>query len=134
VLRIRKEQMHVFDLAQEQRFVDRMQQHLARWLPSQYHRAGPDETRGFVREGLERARAHGIHSTRGVARYLRVAFIFGLDFERDPQHAWAATILESEALPPEERAVQLHQAAVQILREPASGPGAGVEPTGAGPG
>lgn len=117
MLVIRDAQMGVFAQEMERSHEERLLEHLARWLPAMYQRVGPEGTRALIRASAARAGAYGVLSKRGVARYLRLQFAFGAEFERDPRHPWAMEILADAARMPEQRMADFYVAAIDRFRE-----------------
>ncbi len=75
--------------------------------------AGHDDAaaRALFRDGIDRARAHGVVLGWGVCVYVALMLALGRDFERD--HGWAAELLTAEGDPHE----RIERLLDQALRE-----------------
>ena len=91
MLRIRPEQMSVFDEHMRRSFEARLVAHVAKRFRPECALAGEDATRARVRAGIERAVACGVTIEADVARYIELMYQFGDGFDQSP---WAAPILQ----------------------------------------
>jgi hypothetical protein len=105
---IRPKQMQAFSDAAVAHFEDEMLNHLKGFAPKHCEIMGDDGVRQLIRLGMERARGHNLTNRGPVRLYLELMFLFGSDFDTDPQLRWVAEILGQ---PGEEmtRADLLHQ-------------------------
>lgn len=93
MLRIRPEQMEALEQAAVRRFETETARHLSTFAPEHSEILGEEGVRKVVGLGIERARRYGF-TNRGPARfYVEMMFLFGSDFDTDPQLPWAAQIL-----------------------------------------
>lgn len=98
---IRREQLDLFARRARKSFEDRLFSHLHRRWPKRCARLGPDAVRQSIRRGAARARRYGFVSEIEVASYVDLMYALSLGFDRSPETAWAAEILndlESPAL------------------------------------
>ncbi len=95
---IRQAQMGALADHVSRTFEDRMVAHLNKCFPSECRERGDPEVRAWIRYGIERASAYGITAQRDVCKYIDLMFVFGRDFDRDPNLPWAASILNDRAL------------------------------------
>jgi hypothetical protein len=97
---IREEQREVFRRAQAERFVDKALSDLRRRFPDEVSSLGDDATRASIREGMERAEAHGIEMEIDVIRFIRFMFLLGRGFDDDPRYPWVREVLDDAHLAP----------------------------------
>jgi hypothetical protein len=98
MLVIRKEQMEVFEQAALRTFEDQMVEHLKEFAPKHCEVLGESGVRQVVRLGMERARRYGFTNRGPVRFYLESMFLFGSDFDTDPQLPWAGEILKDPTI------------------------------------
>jgi hypothetical protein len=96
---LRKEQLNAFDRRAESAFETSVRTHLHKFFPQTCARLGKTELDAVVNEGLERARHYGIASGPDIALFLDMMFLFGRQFDQDPAHRWAASILTASISP-----------------------------------
>lgn len=72
-------------------FVVAMRSHLRSGYPERCGSMSDDELTGLIREGMERARSHGIEIDFDIQRYLELMVVLGPRFDRELD--WAAAIL-----------------------------------------
>jgi hypothetical protein len=110
-LRVYGAQITSFEEAAIQAFVDRMVLHLTRFFPRESAAMGDAALRALIREGIDRAAAHGVVTQRETCKYLTLMVAFGRDFDRAP---WAAAILGDAAIAsPFKRVARLYEAAIR---------------------
>jgi len=105
MLRIRKEQLQLFQDQARVVFEERVSANLQECFPDECNALGPQGLRETVRVAIERAESHGLETEYDVQRYCNVAFALGLDF--DTQFAWAAELLADTELAAESRVSEL---------------------------
>jgi hypothetical protein len=109
MLKIRKEQMAVFEQEAAQKFEDHMVQHLREFAPSHFKILEEAEIRKIIQYGINRAQSNNLRSERSIKVYIETMFMLGSGFASDPQYPWAAEILNDESVPIEaERIDKLH--------------------------
>ncbi len=93
MLRIRPAQVQAFERAALRRFEDEMVGHLAKFAPKHSEILGEEGVRKVIRLGFERADKYGLTNRGPMRSYIELMFMFGSDFDTDPQLPWAAQIL-----------------------------------------
>jgi hypothetical protein len=112
MLTIRKEQMAVFGTLGQKAFEDRMLAHLEKVFPEQSAVRGEPKLRETIQYGTQRAAAHRIISERDVCKYIDLMILYGRDFDKDPNHPWAQSILQNQAIrDPTSKIERLYRAA-----------------------
>lgn len=103
---------------------DEMVESMQRFAPRLFQVRGPEPFRTVIRQGLARARAHGL-STRGPVRlFIETMASLGHRFDEDPQLPAIAAALRPSADPEKERAQQLYRAILDTI-DRVLGPGGG---------
>jgi len=69
----------------------------------------------FVAHVCDRAESHGLSSYRDLAKYADVAMALGRDFDTDPAHPWARSLLADKSIAADIRADLLCQNALMRL-------------------
>lgn len=109
MLIIRQSQMEVFEQAALQRFENDMVVHLNAFAPKHCKVIGEPAVRTGIRLGIERAGQYGLANRGPVRFYIELMFMYGCDFDSDPQHSWANDVLRSRDIPDQmTRAEQLY--------------------------
>lgn len=116
MLVIREEQMQAFAQNAKERFEAETVQHISLFAPRQFEILGEKTIHRIVSLGMERAEGYGF-TNRGPARfYIELMFMFGSDFDTDPQYPWAAELLAGQNSSDQmNRADQLHQRALHYI-------------------
>lgn len=97
--------------------------HLAKYAPKHCEVIGEDAVRAAIRLGMDRARTYGLTNRGPVRFYLESMFMFGSDFDTDPQFSWATAILNDGRLSDQmAKADRLYETAMAFVDEIA-GPG-----------
>lgn len=96
MLRISKHQQSALEATGVERYIDASRAFLAQHFPRLYELRGPDKTRAWVREGIERARAYGIGDARDIRRFVVLLYARGIGFEDAPDNGWMRDILTNE--------------------------------------
>jgi len=117
MLRIRKEQNDELAKVALKRFEDGMVIHLNECFPEECKALGAEATRATIRYGMERAADYDIVSQRDICIYTDVMFVFGTDFDKDPNLPWAGQILSDKSLKdrPHEKTDKLYDAALENI-------------------
>ncbi len=111
-LKIRSEQVQVFEQAAVRNFEDRMIEHLKEFVPKHFKMLEEADFREIIQYGWERAKSYRLTSERSVRIYIQLVLMLGSGFDADPQIPWAAEILNDESGPDEtERIDRLHDKA-----------------------
>lgn len=96
MLRIRREQMKVFQGVALQNFEDEMVAHGKKFSPKMCEMIGDEQVHVAVHGAIERSFTYGF-TNRGPARFfVEMAFHFGSHFDTDPQYPWASEILKDK--------------------------------------
>jgi hypothetical protein len=116
MLKIRSEQMKVFEQASSRSFEDLMVQHIKEFAPKHVEAIGDQVVHQIVVSGIERAREYGF-TTRGPVRfYIELMFMLGSDFDTDLQLPWAAeTLKKSDQTPQHIKADELYDKAMDYV-------------------
>jgi|HubBroStandDraft_2_1064218.scaffolds.fasta_scaffold305645_2 hypothetical protein len=113
---IRQPQMTAISDAQIEIFEDVLVAHLCEAFPEHVKQLGEVGCRSAIRHGIARAGSYGIVTGQGVAKYIKLMFAFGRDFDCDPNYAWAARELNDvSSADPEIRADRVMEAALKFL-------------------
>ncbi len=96
MLRISKHQQSALEATGLERYIDASRAFLAQRFPRLYQLRGPDKTRAWVRQGIERARGYGIGDARDIRRFVVLLYARGIGFEGTPQNSWIRDILTNE--------------------------------------
>lgn len=111
-IKIRSEQVQVFEQAAVRNFEDRMIEHLREFVPRHFKMLEEADFRKIIQYGWERAKSHRLTSERSVRIYIQLVLMLGSSFDSDPQMPWAAEILNDESIQDEtERIDRLHDKA-----------------------
>jgi hypothetical protein len=92
---IRAEQIEALARPGLERFVRVAVEHVRTHFAALAASLGEPEVERGVRHALARARHHGFETERDLLGFVTLAFVFGKDFDTDPEHPWAAEILAS---------------------------------------
>lgn len=116
MLKIRAEQLEVFEQAALRNFIERMADYLQETFPKHYEIFGRDKIRDLARFGMEQARVHDLTAERSIKLYTTLMFMFGSRFDTDPQYSWAAEILgDRNNVDEMTRADRLYEKGVECL-------------------
>lgn len=119
MLVIRDRQMDSLEKHAHEQFERRMTSHLKRFFPSEYEKAGEPATTEMIRRGIQNASGLGFKSERDVCLYLSLMYVFGEDFETNPELGWVPAILGDEAIDdPSEKIERLYEAAAKHQQKP----------------
>ncbi len=76
-------------------FEDRMVNHLYKCFSGPCKKIGELQVRKAIQHGIERTKKYGIISQRDICKYLNIMFVFGKDFDTNPNFSWARKILSN---------------------------------------
>ncbi len=93
MLEIRPAQMKVFEEASLRRFEDEMVVHSTEFSPRLCEVLGEEQLRVALRQAMARAGDYGFTCRGPLRLFVEMMFLFGSDFDTDPQYPWAAEIL-----------------------------------------
>jgi hypothetical protein len=96
MLTIRKEQMAVFGPLGKKAFENRVVVHIKKVFPEQSQSLGEPKLRETIEYGTQRAAAYRIISERDVCKYIDLMILYGRDFDKNPNHPWAQSVLQNQ--------------------------------------
>ncbi len=101
MLKIRAEQLEALEAHERVKFENKVLAHLQEVFPEETANAegGEEEIRGWIRDGVERAKEFGITKERDVTLFIDLDLGVALKFEKKRSMAWAYKILTDEELP-----------------------------------
>ena len=99
-----------------------LKKHLVRFFPGRCGELGPEGLARAIADGIARARAYGFQENGDISRYLDIAFVLGLGFDRDEALPWTRRFLDAGSDSPTERMDAL-VAAVESHRRMDAGKG-----------
>jgi hypothetical protein len=121
-MRVRREQFAVMNDGAHCGFENFLVGHLAGFTPLHSKSLGDAGIRALIREGVDKARGHGMTSRGPVRLYVELIVLLGIDFDTDPQYSRAGETLRDLSLGDEtERADWLHDQVMGLL-ETVGGP------------
>jgi hypothetical protein len=119
MLTIRKEQLAVFGPLGKKAFEDHMVAHLKKVFPAQFEALGEPKLRETLQYGTQRAAAYHLTSERDVCKYIDLMILHGRDFDKAPNHPWALSILQNQAIrKPSAKIERLYNAAKKQENQP----------------
>jgi hypothetical protein len=119
MLTIRKEQLAVFGPLGKKAFEDRMLAHLKKVFPEQTEPLDEPKLRETIQNGTLRAAAYRITSERDVCKYIDLMILYGHDFDKDPNHPWAQSTLQNQAIRnPSDKIERLYKTAKKQENKP----------------
>ena len=98
MLIIRKKQSKAFEQASLKKFEDEMVTHLKKFAPQHCEAIGEPPLRQAIWLGIERSAKYGFTNRGPVRFYIELMFMFGSDFDTDPQLVWAVDVLNNATL------------------------------------
>lgn len=112
MLTIRTKQIEAFRNQSSANFTDLMVEHLREVFPEDCQEMSEEELRDVIRYGTAVADSYGINNVQSVCTYIDLMFIFGYDFDEDPNFPWARAVLLDESLDQDEAMDLLLQYAI----------------------
>jgi hypothetical protein len=94
MLRIRAEQMGIFEAERRERFVERAARYLGELGPAG---VGPEARRATAATAWDKALLYGVHNEHDVLRLVALCHLFGADFDADPARPWVREVLADPA-------------------------------------
>jgi hypothetical protein len=88
MLRIRPEQMHVFEQVCVTHLVERFMAYLPLNFPDFCAAAGEPAVERETRDAIRRAQAYGFTSANDICKFLNLHVVLGRDFDKLPDNAW----------------------------------------------
>lgn len=95
MLMIRNQQVKAFEIGAKKFFENEMVRHIEQFTPVSFKVIGEQGVRMVVKLGIERARKYGLTNRGPVRFYIEMMFMFGSDFDTDPQYPWVRQIFTS---------------------------------------
>jgi hypothetical protein len=92
---IRKEQLLVFQKANEKQFQEKMILHLRKVFVEQTAAKSDDDLKTLIEAGIKRARHYKVVLEDDVQRYLECMIFYGPDFDSNPKLKWARVALRA---------------------------------------
>jgi hypothetical protein len=108
MLTISTEQMGIFEQDSLRQFEDEMVIHSQSFTPALSKVLGETQLRIAIHSAIKRADSYSFTNRGSIRLFIELMFLFGSDFDTDPQYPWIATILQ-ESSPQMERAEQLYE-------------------------
>jgi len=116
MLVIRQQQMEVFRNDMLKSFETEMVEHCREIFPQLSKVIGNTNLHVAIRRAIDRARGYNITNRGPLRSYIDTVFLFGSDFDTDPQYPWAGEILNSDEYSSQmQRAEQLYQKTLDYL-------------------
>jgi hypothetical protein len=114
-LRLDRDDLAALALDRDAAFREALVAHMRKTFPEQARALGDERLRDTIARGLTRARAHGLIEQADSGRYVACTFVFGLEFEDKPEHAWARAILARDESA-SRRAAELVETSLRYIR------------------
>jgi len=105
---IRQEQAETFRQHHLRKFEDEMVEHLAKFAPKHWKSICEQSGRQVIRLGIAQAKKYEFKMRGPVRFYIELMFMFGSDFDTDPQCSWASAVLNAANLDEAERSDRLY--------------------------
>jgi hypothetical protein len=99
MLTIRAAQMKILAASGEDQTEDRARAHLHTCIPDSCALLSDGELRNIIRWGRLRSRHYGMEREFDFFRYLNLMFMFGLQFDINPEYPWAKQCLTRKGRP-----------------------------------
>lgn len=113
---LRQEQVDAFRPKFIAKFEDDMVQHLREFAPKQWAVLREPRVRQIIKAGSKRANSYSFTNRGPVRFFLELMFMFGCQFDTDPQHPWALGVLKDSRVADQMvRADQLYRAMNEYL-------------------
>jgi len=116
MIKVRSAQMKVFEDEALKRFENEMVLHSKEFSPRLCEVLGDDQLRVAVRQSMSRADSYGFTNRGSVRLYIELMFLFGSDFDTDPQYLLLGKILKA----PDhqmQRAEQIYQVVLEYQKK-----------------
>jgi len=92
MLRIRQEQVDVFEQELLEVYINEMIDHARLYFPEPCASKDERQLREFIVDGIRKAHKYGIRTSRDITLFLNLMFVFGSDFDADPSLPWSERI------------------------------------------
>ena len=118
MLFISNKQLEVFEIPGLRRFEDEMVEHVKGYFPNHFSAIGENGIRNTIGYAYKRAKSYGFTTQRNVCKYLNNMIIMGSNFDADPLHPWAHSILhEDNKKDSKIRIDKLSSKAIEVMTE-----------------
>ena len=117
MFQIRSEQVRVFEIKQQESFIQRMIIHLQTNFPEQTQQITPKDLRRFVEDETETAQRFEIYNEVDVALCITAIFSIRPNLNSDPEPTWVKEVQSDPDLTSEQKAERLCQWAEQEIEE-----------------
>jgi hypothetical protein len=115
-MKVRTEQIAVFEDADSPHFAPQMFAHVREAFPKHSGFLGDEGIREVVRYGIEQGREFGFSRQSPISLFIDLTLLLGRYFHADTQMPWAGEVLHNASIPDElTRAQRLHAAAMKYL-------------------
>jgi hypothetical protein len=106
---IRTAQLEALRQAAIRQYEDDLVAHIRRFTPAHAASLGEPRLRPIIRQGIDRAGGYGLTNAGPARFFVECLFLFGGDFDSDPQLPWAGRTLTDPSIPDQSvRADQLY--------------------------
>jgi hypothetical protein len=99
MLKIRPEQIHALGLSRQEEFVGLVVKRMETDYPGPCSSLGQPEVRRIVTAAIAKGESCGIDTEGAVGVLAELMLLYGDDFERSPDRAWAMKILAHSEMP-----------------------------------
>ncbi|MDH5180272.1 MAG: hypothetical protein OEZ39_08105 [Gammaproteobacteria bacterium] len=96
MLRIRKEQIQAFEIAALHNFENEMVEHSRNFTPKLCEVLGEEKLRIAIKHAMSRASEYGFTNRGPIRLYIEMTYLFGSDFDTDPQYPIFNLILNED--------------------------------------
>lgn len=108
MLEIRREQIQGMASTLCPEFIGRMASMLREDFPNTFGKLPAETVRSSVAAAIAQATAYGVFLEPDLTFYVRLQAVLGPEFDKDPNHRWARTILERGDLNGTEKMDSIH--------------------------
>lgn len=116
-MEIRQEQMDVLAEAARRDFENQLVLHVQEFSPRSFEILGEPVVREVVQAGMARAEEYGFTNRGPVQFYIELMFMFGSDYDTDPQYPWAHEILSDADGDQMVRADRLYEESMDFVQK-----------------
>jgi len=116
MLTVRPQQMKIFEDAALRRFEDEMVVHSRGFSPKLCEVLGEEQLRVAIRQAMARAARYGFTNRGPIRLFIEMMFLFGSDFDTDPQYLMLGKLLNASA-DQMQRAEQIRKEVVDYLQK-----------------
>ncbi len=117
MFQIRSEQVKVFEIKQQESFIQRMIIHLQTNFPEQTQPISPEDLRRFIEDETETAQRFEIDNEVDIALCITAIFSIRPNLNSDPEPTWVKEVQSDPDLTSEQKAERLCQWAEQEIEE-----------------